>query len=62
MGMTYKQCGSRCPPTCKTDDVVCTKDCVEGCFCPDGTVLSENGDCIDPSECPGKYTDIFIFS
>ena len=58
MGMTYQQCGSMCPQTCESDDVVCTKQCVEGCFCADGTVLNDDGNCIDPSECPGKHTSI----
>ncbi|OXB70710.1 UNVERIFIED_CONTAM: hypothetical protein H355_006103 [Colinus virginianus] len=28
-----------------------TMSCMEGCFCPEGTVLHE-GSCIDPAECP----------
>ena len=53
--MMYQQCGSMCPQTCESDDVACTKQCVEGCFCPDGTVLNDDGNCIDPFECPGKH-------
>ena len=32
----------------------CTLECVEGCFCPSGTVELGN-DCVLPSSCPGKF-------
>ena len=55
-GMIYMLCGSTYPQTCKTDEnAVCTNECVEGCFCPDGEVLDEDGYCIDPSQCLGKH-------
>jgi len=56
MGMVYNQCGSMCPQTCETDaNTICTKGCAEGCFCPNGKVLDDDGYCIDPSECPSKH-------
>lgn len=52
-GMIYQQCGALCPHTCDSADVaVCPGGCAEGCFCPDGLVVS-NGRCIDPITCPG---------
>ena len=30
---------------------MCTRQCVRGCFCPNGKVLHE-GECIDPDDCP----------
>ena len=55
-GMVYQQCGSLCIQTCTSNITsVCHDGCAEGCFCPDGQVLS-NGKCIDPIACPGlKY-------
>jgi len=54
--MVYQQCGPACPPTCDSDDVQCpSTDCVEGCFCPTGMVLSD-GKCIDESDCEGKHS------
>ena len=50
----YKACGSPNPLTCKnrcgTQPTLPVK-CVEGCFCPNGTV-KHNGDCIKPEKCP----------
>ena len=55
-GMIYQQCGVRCPQTCDNADTTnCPSGCAEGCFCPDGLVVS-NGRCIDPITCPGEYT------
>lgn len=53
-GMIYQQCGPRCPQTCDnvgSDD--CYSGCAEGCFCPEGQVLS-GGRCINPIACPGN--------
>ena len=50
-GMVYQQCGPLCPLTC--DNIgTCHGGCVEGCFCPDGQVLSNNT-CINKTECQG---------
>ena len=51
--MVYQQCGSLCPQTCDTiENEECGGGCVEGCFCPSGTVLSNNH-CVDVTECQG---------
>ena len=52
-GMVYQQCGPLCTLTCDNiEPSNCSSGCAEGCFCPDGQVLS-NCTCIDPTECPG---------
>ena len=59
-GMIYQQCGALCPQTCDNTDITnCPGGCAEGCFCPDGLVIS-NGRCIDPLTCPGNliFTNI----
>ena len=51
--MIYQQCGALCPQTCDNPDITnCHGGCAEGCFCPEGLVIS-NGRCIDPITCPG---------
>ena len=51
--MVYQQCGPLCPQTCETDeDEECSGGCVEGCFCPSGTVQSNNN-CINVTDCQG---------
>jgi len=58
-GMVYQQCGPVCPQTCDTDEHLdCFGGCVEGCFCPDGLVLS-NGKCITRNNCEGMYINIY---
>lgn len=57
-GKVFKSCGTACPRTCDNlgEFLICTRNCVIGCFCPSGTV--ENGDngCVQPSDCPGLTT------
>ncbi|XP_035659429.1 von Willebrand factor-like [Branchiostoma floridae] len=54
---TYKMCGPAIPRTCENynnyDSIMasCTQLPAEGCFCPDGTVWSNNN-CVAVSECP----------
>ena len=50
-GQVYKECGSACPPTCDQTPLLCTAQCVAGCFCREGTVLHHEK-CIPPSQCP----------
>ena len=52
--MVYQQCGPLCPQTCDTNEDECSGGCVEGCFCPSGTVLSYNK-CINAADCQGTY-------
>jgi hypothetical protein len=59
-GEVYKECGSACQRTCGSSNAPCTdSQCVDGCFCPDGTVMM-NGTCIQPSQCScERGTDIY---
>ncbi|XP_039266345.2 SCO-spondin-like [Styela clava] len=55
-GMEYKACGPVCQSTCRTigsePEAHCgTLSCVEGCFCPIGTVLHD-GSCVSSMDCP----------
>lgn len=51
-GKVFKECGSSCIKECTTVNTICTDPtCVDGCFCPDGTVL-HNGNCVTPDQCP----------
>jgi hypothetical protein len=63
--MEYKACGDACVPTCSDQDgenCGALGPCTEGCFCKDGFVYDQNGNCIEPKECgckvPGE--DIYI--
>ena len=57
-GMVYQQCGPLCPQTCDNIGTYsCHGGCAEGCFCPNGQVLSNNR-CIHPIACPGKFVHI----
>ena len=47
-----RECGTACPTTCDNYNttIICTEQCVPGCFCPQGTV-ELFGVCVDPSQC-----------
>jgi hypothetical protein len=49
-GQVYRVCGSACPPTCDNPHPICTQQCVHGCQCPIGTVLSGER-CISLMKC-----------
>ncbi|GFT53006.1 hypothetical protein NPIL_616831 [Nephila pilipes] len=50
----YQECGSACPPTCSNrgQNQICTQQCVPGCFCRKGLVRNDQGECVEPKECP----------
>ncbi|XP_048069099.1 SCO-spondin [Ursus arctos] len=55
-GQVYEACGPVCPPTCHDHGPEpgwhCQAvACVEGCFCPEGTLL-HGGVCLEPASCP----------
>ncbi|XP_069594502.1 mucin-5AC-like [Ranitomeya imitator] len=59
MNLKYDECGSPCADTCSNCErtLVCEDPCMDGCFCPPGTVLDDvnNKGCIPFSECPCTY-------
>uniref|UniRef100_A0A8C8ASN0 VWFD domain-containing protein n=1 Tax=Otus sunia TaxID=257818 RepID=A0A8C8ASN0_9STRI len=55
-GLEYSACGPPCPPTCRDlsqgPPKLCQGlACLEGCFCPLGTLLHGEGCCVPPSRC-----------
>lgn len=53
--MIYNECGSSCQKTCfdlYSNNTCQDSQCVEGCFCPVGTVLNTEGKCVEPQYCP----------
>ncbi|XP_033639813.1 SCO-spondin-like [Asterias rubens] len=55
----YSNCGPTCGQSCRDLSLPCieTDYCVEGCNCPEGSVLDDDGNCISPSFCPCYYDD-----
>ncbi|XP_066294936.1 mucin-2-like isoform X2 [Branchiostoma lanceolatum] len=51
-GKMYEECGTACPRTCRNLDssYACAEHCVDGCFCPPGTVHHGN-DCVQETNC-----------
>ncbi|CAF4035900.1 unnamed protein product, partial [Rotaria sp. Silwood2] len=60
-GKVYMPCGPLCPQTCfeGNDYGGCIPDsgCVDGCFCPNGQVMDNHGQCIEPDSCPCSYNN-----
>ena len=52
--MTFQQCGPVCPQSCDSTDATCHSGCAEGCFCPDGQIVNQDGECDDFMPCPGE--------
>jgi Trypsin Inhibitor like cysteine rich domain len=55
----YKDCGpyKTCEKTCDNPTaagIPCPKICVKGCFCKNGFVKNEAGNCVPLSQCPPK--------
>ncbi|KAM4618056.1 mucin-5AC-like [Discoglossus pictus] len=57
--MEYSECGSPCPNTCSNLErsSVCENHCIDGCFCPAGTVYDDinNSGCIIKERCSCTY-------
>uniref|UniRef100_A0A4W4E6G3 VWFD domain-containing protein n=1 Tax=Electrophorus electricus TaxID=8005 RepID=A0A4W4E6G3_ELEEL len=52
--MVYMECGNPCIDTCSNSEKKdCTQHCIDGCFCPPGTVFDDvtKSGCIPLSEC-----------
>ncbi|XP_051740976.1 mucin-2 [Ctenopharyngodon idella] len=56
LNMQYLECGSPCKNTCSDPgtSVMCKEHCVDGCFCPEGTVEDDIGQsgCVPVNQCP----------
>ena len=54
-GKEWQECGTACPLTCDNykNLLVCTLQCVQGCFCPRGKV-DLNGVCVNKTTCAGE--------
>ena len=52
--VNFQQCGSLCPQVCGGPSE-CVGGCAEGCFCPDGQVTNDEGQCVLPGNCGGEY-------
>jgi len=50
--MVFQQCGALCPQVCDKT-TACKGGCAEGCFCPDGQVVNNEGQCILAGTCVG---------
>ncbi len=67
----YDSCGTACPKNCfnRFQKIMCTENCVAGCFCKEGFILDkEGGKCIPEKQCsivdpipPGKRNFIANF-
>ncbi|CAJ1056538.1 mucin-5AC-like [Xyrichtys novacula] len=57
--MEYSECGSPCTDTCKNPErsQMCDDHCVDGCFCPAGTVFDDitQSGCVPQDQCPCIY-------
>ncbi|XP_075422974.1 mucin-5AC-like [Ascaphus truei] len=57
--MEYQECGSPCADTCSNPErgVLCEDHCLEGCFCPAGTVFDDinNSGCVPIDKCSCTY-------
>ncbi|XP_055987581.1 mucin-5B-like [Sorex fumeus] len=55
LGMQHLECGSPCADTCSNPEraQLCEDHCVDGCFCPDGTVWDDVGQtgCVPLEQC-----------
>ncbi|ALC44456.1 Hml, partial [Drosophila busckii] len=53
MGQVYDECGDGCALSC--DDLPskasCTRECVEGCRCPHGEYINDEGVCVPKHKC-----------
>ena len=60
-GQLYNECGSACPPICgKPPPPFCTLQCVQGCQCPNGTLLDEaQNKCVTPDQCSNDSKTIY---
>ncbi|XP_030071430.1 von Willebrand factor [Microcaecilia unicolor] len=57
-GQVYQQCGTPCNQACRSlsfPDADCKEFCIEGCYCPHGLYMNEQGECVEKSQCSCYY-------
>ncbi|KAF4531557.1 hypothetical protein B566_EDAN013560 [Ephemera danica] len=58
-GQIYQACAESCGRTCRDVAIPCTnKECAEGCNCPPGQALDDQGKCIPRGECPCIHNNV----
>ncbi|GFT45325.1 zonadhesin [Nephila pilipes] len=60
----FSNCGPACPATCSNfgKSVVCTQQCVKGCFCKNGFIRGPQGTCIKPETCPAECGENEVYN
>lgn len=58
-GQVYQVCRRPCEYTChalaQSGDSLCDQKCVEGCSCPEGQSLNNEGECVAVEKCPCTF-------
>uniref|UniRef100_A0A8C4T9T9 VWFD domain-containing protein n=1 Tax=Erpetoichthys calabaricus TaxID=27687 RepID=A0A8C4T9T9_ERPCA len=61
LNLEYIECGVPCADTCSNSDqsALCEDHCIDGCFCPNGTVLDDitQSGCIPLQQCSCTYNN-----
>ncbi|XP_055365808.1 mucin-5AC-like [Betta splendens] len=56
LNLEYSECGNPCTDTCSNQHrkELCTEHCIDGCFCPSGTLLDDvtHSGCVAVEQCP----------
>ncbi|KIH48252.1 trypsin Inhibitor like cysteine rich domain protein [Ancylostoma duodenale] len=53
---SWRNCSSKCEPTCDNKNPRCSKECGEPkCQCDRGLVRNRSGKCVRPSDCPRRH-------
>ena len=55
-GKVWNQCGTACPTTCDNlgEAVMCTLQCVAGCYCPSDKPILRGTECVTEEQCAGE--------
>ncbi|KAI2662538.1 Otogelin [Labeo rohita] len=55
--LLFRECINCCPMHCKIEHMCIDSklQCLDGCYCPDGNLIYENGVCVKASDCPCEH-------
>lgn len=55
----HQVCGDSCQRSCRNiaQNPNCISECTEGCNCPPGQSLDDDGECIPKMQCPCIFDD-----